>query len=65
MKNLKDILEDNDMTQKAFAEKIGVTESTVSNWVTGKTEPSMSDLIRAATLFKVSIDKLIGMEILR
>lgn len=65
MKNLKDILEDNDMTQKAFAEKIGVTESTVSNWVTGKTEPSMSDLIRTATLFKVSIDKLIGMEILR
>lgn len=34
MKNLKDILEDNDMTQNAFAEKIGVTESTVSNWVT-------------------------------
>lgn len=48
------------ITQYALARKIGVCESTVSNWLSGKKEPSIESLWKVADYFDVTIDFLIG-----
>lgn len=42
--NLKRILRERKMTQKAFAERISITGEHVSRWVTGKTPPGWQTL---------------------
>ena len=36
---LKEYLEINDLTQKAFAELVGIKQSQVSEWLRGKAKP--------------------------
>lgn len=44
------------LTNRWLADQLGVTEITVSRWVTNKTQPSMSQFI--------GISKLLGVEIM-
>lgn len=47
-------------TQRELAEALGdVSKSTVSNWMTGKTDPRLRELARLARLFEVSVDYLV------
>ncbi len=48
------------ITQKEIAQYLGVTPHTVSNWVTGKTEPhlTLDQWHRLAELLNTTIDKL-------
>ncbi len=48
------------MNQKEFAEKIGVTQSTLSSYENGNAAPSLDVLIAIATNFHVSTDWLLG-----
>src|SRR3954462_7074122 len=46
-------------TQRDLAERLdGVSKSTVSNWMTGKTDPRRRELVQLARLFGVSVDYL-------
>lgn len=47
------------MTQELVAESIGVSRQAVSKWETGAAEPSTSNLIALAKLFKVSVEDLL------
>ncbi len=47
------------MTQEFVAETIGVSRQAVSKWETGTSDPSTSNLIALAKLFKVSAEELI------
>ena len=58
---LSDLLQDKKTDQKSLAARLGITQATVSNWITGKSEPSMKNLKQLAELFGVSIDWLVGM----
>lgn len=50
----------NNLTNKTLAERIGVSESTVSNWRCGKTEIPATKVLAMARIFNVTTDYLLG-----
>lgn len=51
--NIKTIIERNNLTQKEFADIIGVQESAVGKWVLGKNSPRMGTVQRISDKFGV------------
>lgn len=47
-------------SQRAFAEKIGVSQSTVGNWESGTREPNLHFILKIAQTLNVSVDDLLG-----
>lgn len=58
-KFIKEIRIKNNLTQKEFADKLGVTFQAVSKWENGKNIPDISLLKEISTLFNVNIDEII------
>lgn len=56
---LKQHREDCKMTQEFVAEAIGVSRQAVSKWENGTSDPSTSNLIALAKLFKISVEDLL------
>lgn len=50
------------MNQKELGEKLGVGQTTVSAWETGKNEPDHTSLEKMTWLFHVSVGYLLGIE---
>lgn len=48
------------MTQEFVAESLGVSRQAVSKWESGLSDPSTSNLIALAKLFKISVEELIA-----
>lgn len=48
-----------DLTQRALADKLGVSLTTVTDWETGKADPNYSNLIALSQVFGVSTDWLL------
>lgn len=46
-------------TQEQLADKIFVSNRTISNWETGKTVPDIESVLRLAKIFHVSLDDLL------
>ena len=57
---LEDFLIEKGFTQVAFAERIGVKQSQVSEWLKGKAKPSYDILKRMAISFGISADYFLG-----
>ena len=57
---LKTLREKTGLSQDALAKKIGVAQSTVGMWESGKNKPENAKLEALANLFKVSTDYLLG-----
>ena len=57
---LKDFLSENNLTQVAFADMIGVKQSQVSEWLKGKAKPGYDILRQTAVAFDLSADYLLG-----
>ncbi len=55
IENLKQLLNENNMTYAVFAKKIGVGASTVSMWMRGTNTPRMEVLNRIAELFDIDV----------
>jgi DNA-binding XRE family transcriptional regulator len=55
---LKRLIHINGMTQGEFARKLGVTEATLSRYITGTHEPSMSKAERIAEILDCDIGLL-------
>ena len=53
------VLADKVITNHWIADKMGVTDMTVSRWTTNKIQPSMSQFIEISNLLKVDIKELI------
>ncbi len=64
--DFKDLLEDflieKGLTQVAFAAKIGVKQSQVSEWLKGKAKPGYDTLKKMAVAFDVSADYFLGLK---
>jgi DNA-binding XRE family transcriptional regulator len=56
---LKQHREECNMTQEFVAEAIGVSRQAVSKWENGTSDPSTSNLIALAKLFKISAEELL------
>lgn len=50
------------ITMKELGEKIGVAESTVSQYETGKRQPDYETLLKLGEYFGVTVDYLLGAE---
>lgn len=57
---LKEFRKIKNLTQQQVADKIGTNQKTYSNYENNQSEPSISNLIKLAKLFGVSVDTLIG-----
>ena len=57
---LEDFLFQNNLTQTAFAQRIGIKQSQVSEWLKGKAKPGYDMLRRMALEFGISADYFLG-----
>lgn len=62
MEQLKNMRKKYGLTMKQLGNEIGVAESTISQYESGKREPDYATLIKLANYFNVSIDFLLGRE---
>ena len=60
--NLKKLREGKGLSQAKFAKEIGVSQSTVGLWESGKNKPEFSALLKIADYFNVTTDILTGIE---
>jgi transcriptional regulator with XRE-family HTH domain len=56
--NLKKLLDKRNLKQKDVALSLGVSETIVSLWVTGKKTPSYNNMVRLAQLLNVKVKSL-------
>ena len=59
---LRDFLIENNLTQVAFANIIGVKQSQVSEWLKGKAKPGYDTLKNMALSFNISADYFLGIK---
>ena len=57
---IKELRERNKMTQLQLADKLGVTDKTISKWETGKGYPDITLLEPIADAFSISVTELIS-----
>lgn len=50
------------LTMKELGERVGVSESAISQYETGKRQPDYETLLKIADYFNVSVDYLLGQE---
>lgn len=60
MENMRALRMRSGITMKQLGKEMGMAESTISLYETGKRSPNVQALIRFADFFKVSIDYLVG-----
>lgn len=59
---IRALRKENNLTQKALAEQIGVSQKAIDYWERGVNEPKASYIIRLADYFHVSADYLLERE---
>ena len=59
-KNLKLLRRQRRMSQVILADKLGVSQRTVSHYENGTSEPSLQTLCKIAEIFDISTDALLG-----
>lgn len=59
-KRIRDLREDNDLTQEDLASQLGISKRTLLRYEFGVSEPTISVLISLSLLFNVSVDYIIG-----
>ena len=56
----RDIRKTEGITQTALAERLGVRQSTVAMWETGRSTPKTADLPKSAKALNVSVEQVIA-----
>ena len=59
---LKELRNDNNLTQEQLAEKFGVSQRSVSRWENGNTMPDISILIELADYYEIDLRELLNGE---
>lgn len=59
LNRIKAVLAENKKKNKDLAEKLSVADSTVSNWVTNTSQPSIETLFEIADFLKVDVRTLL------
>ena len=59
---LKDLMIDLNLNQTMLANKIGVKQSQVSEWLSGKSKPGYDNLRSICKALGISGDRLLGLE---
>ena len=59
---LTELLALNSLSKRAFADKIGVSAMSVSDWTKGNVQPTAENIYLTAEFFHISADFLLGLE---
>lgn len=59
---LSELLIEHNLSKRKFAEAIGVSASSVSDWSTGKVQPTAENIFLVSEYFQVSSDYLLGIK---
>ena len=59
---LTELLKENNLSKRGFAKLIGVSAMSVSDWSTGKVQPTAENIYIVSEFFGVSADYLLGLE---
>lgn len=59
---LKELRQDKNLGQNELADKIGISNASISYYENGKQEPTASTIIKIALYFNVSTDYLLGLK---
>lgn len=62
-KKLINLRKQEKLTQEKFAEIIGVTRQTISNWELNVTKPDLNQIEKISKLFHISIDELLNNDV--
>ena len=65
MNRIKELRIAQNLNQKDFAKIIGIAQPTLSGWETGRTQIDYENLNKLADYFKVSLDYLLGREVVK
>ncbi len=65
IKRLIELMEEEDLSQVALAEKIGTTNVTISRYIGGQRKPRTEIVAKIASVFGTSIDYLLGFSSVR
>ena len=57
---IKELMKEQNLNQVKLAEKIGISQTTISTWLLKKKEPSIRSLWLLADYFDTDIDYLVG-----
>lgn len=57
---IKEIMSERSVTSAWLAEKVGISKVAVSNIITGKSSPSLDNILKIADALNVSITELLG-----
>lgn len=58
---IKELRTEKNLSQTELATKLKVSQSAVTKWECGRTEPTASALIKLSEFFGVSVDYLLGL----
>lgn len=61
MLKIRDLREDNDLTQRQLADFLGIRQQTYSRYELGALEPSLPAMAKLAALYNTSVDFLMGL----
>lgn len=59
---LNDYLNETGLSKRKFAEKVGVSAMSVSDWTTGKIQPNAESIFLICKACDISADYLLGLE---
>ena len=62
VERVKELIKDNNLTQRDLANDIGVTESTMCKYLAGTRIPGGDTLLNLATALKTTTDYLLGLD---
>lgn len=61
--NIRRLRRERDITQEALAEMLGISSQAVSGWETNRTAPDISQLAPLSSIFEVSADVILGIDV--
>ena len=59
---LNELLTENKISKRELAKKIGGSATSISDWSTGKIQPTVENVYLIAEYFQISADYLIGLK---
>ena len=58
---LSEFIKETGLSKRKFAEKVGLSAMSVSDWTTGKIQPNAESIYLMCKTYKVSADYLLGL----
>jgi hypothetical protein len=60
---LKELRKKNNLTQQELADKVGTNRVNVTKWETGRTEPTLENIVKLSKILDTTTDELLGRNI--